>query len=352
MKTVTVNASHTYEIFIKRGLLKDCGHIIADTVKAKTFAVITDDNVDKLYSDTVINSLSEKGFSVVKFVFPHGETSKSLYTLSRIYSFLCENHLTHSDCLIALGGGVVGDITGFASATYLRGIDYIQIPTTLLAQIDSSVGGKTAIDLPNGKNLVGAFKQPACVICDPDTLNTLDRKFLSDGMAEAIKYGCIRDYSLFRLIEEHNLDTIKSIADELIFRCVSIKKEVVEHDEFDKGERMILNFGHTLGHAVESFYHYETYTHGNAVAVGMCLMAERCEKNNIHSHQITEELVNCCKKYELAVSVPAPLDELVPLCFNDKKCEGKNINIIICAKLGHSEVQKKTIEEFKKFMGV
>ncbi len=185
MKTVTVNASHTYEIFIKRGLLKDCGHIIADTVKAKTFAVITDDNVDKLYSDTVINSLSEKGFSVVKFVFPHGETSKSLYTLSRIYSFLCENHLTRSDCLIALGGGVVGDITGFASATYLRGIDYIQIPTTLLAQIDSSVGGKTAIDLPNGKNLVGAFKQPACVICDPDTLDTLDRKFLSDGMAGA-----------------------------------------------------------------------------------------------------------------------------------------------------------------------
>ena len=179
MKTVTVNASHTYEIFIKRGLLKDCGHIIADTVKAKTFAVITDDNVDKLYSDTVINSLSEKGFSVVKFVFPHGETSKSLYTLSRIYSFLCENHLTRSDCLIALGGGVVGDITGFASATYLRGIDYIQIPTTLLAQIDSSVGGKTAIDLPNGKNLVGAFKQPACVICDPDTLNTTGNFFLT-----------------------------------------------------------------------------------------------------------------------------------------------------------------------------
>ena len=216
MKTIGVKASSSYEIFIERGLLKNSGRIIADTVKTRKAAVITDDIVDGLYYNILEESLKSEGFSVVKFVFKNGEASKSSETLNNIYTFLCENAITRSDCIIALGGGVVGDISGYAAATFLRGLDYIQIPTTLLAQIDSSVGGKTAIDLPCGKNLVGAFKQPACVICDPDVFSTLSEKIMSDGMAEAIKYGMIRDEKLFDLIASHNIDNVNEVIDEII----------------------------------------------------------------------------------------------------------------------------------------
>lgn len=192
MKKIAVKASKPYEVLIRQGIIRECGKLVAEVTKTRFVAVVTDDIVDSLYSDTVISSLEESGFRVVKFVFKNGELSKCSETLNRIYDFLAENNITRSDCLIALGGGVVGDITGYAAATYLRGLGFIQIPTTLLAQIDSSVGGKTAIDLPCGKNLVGAFKQPELVICDPLTLKTLSPETVSDGMAEAIKYGMIR----------------------------------------------------------------------------------------------------------------------------------------------------------------
>ena len=191
MQTITVHASQAYPIWISHGLLAECGTLVRQQTKAQTAVVVTDDTVNELYGDTVTASLEQNGFRVLKFVFPHGEASKCSKTLNEIYDFLCGNNLTRTDCLVALGGGVVGDITGFAAATYLRGMDYVQIPTTLLAQVDSSVGGKTAIDLPGGKNLVGAFKQPVCVLCDPDTLRTLPRKFLADGMGEVIKLSLI-----------------------------------------------------------------------------------------------------------------------------------------------------------------
>ncbi|MBQ8435696.1 MAG: 3-dehydroquinate synthase, partial [Oscillospiraceae bacterium] len=272
MQTISVKASSDYNIYIERGLLNNCGRLIADVVNTRKAAVITDDIVDGLYYKKLEKALKDEGFSVVKFVFPNGEASKSTETLNDIYNFLCENSITRSDCIIALGGGVVGDISGYAAATFLRGLKYVQIPTTLLAQIDSSVGGKTAIDLPCGKNLVGAFKQPSCVICDPDVLSTLSEKIMSDGMAEAIKYGMIRDRELFELIASHNTENVSSVIDKIIYKCISIKRDVVENDEFDTGERMILNFGHTLGHAVERYYNYETYTHGSAVAIGMYMM--------------------------------------------------------------------------------
>lgn len=294
MKIINVKASSSYKIYIERGLLENCGKIIAETVKTRTVAVITDDIVDSLYYNTLENALKKEGFSVVKFVFKNGEASKSTETLNNIYTFLCENSITRSDCIIALGGGVVGDISGYAAATFLRGLQYIQIPTTLLAQIDSSVGGKTAIDLPCGKNLVGAFKQPACVICDPDVLSTLSEKILSDGMAEAIKYGMIRDEKLFELIASNNIENVNNSIDEIIYKCISIKRDVVENDEFDTGERMILNFGHTLGHAVESYYNYETYTHGSAVAIGMYMITKKsCDD------AVLSKLENCIKAYKL-----------------------------------------------------
>ena len=290
MKTITVHASQTYDIFIENGLLDACGTILKQTTKAQKAAIITDDTVEALYGARVRASLEKEGFEVIQFVFPHGELSKCSATLNQIYDFLCENSMTRTDCLVALGGGVVGDITGFAAATFLRGMDFVQIPTTLLAQVDSSVGGKTAIDLPGGKNLVGAFKQPVCVICDPRTLDTLPPEIFSDGMGEVIKYGMIRDAALFDLVAAHTQESISAVLEEVIAACIAIKRDVVEADEFDTGERMILNYGHTLGHAIESYYHYETYSHGSAVAAGMCMMAAKtCDP------EVTERLKKCVK---------------------------------------------------------
>ena len=345
MKTITVHASFTYDILIENGIIDRCGDIIKKNTNAQKIAVITDDTVNDLYGERVENSLKEAGFDVVKYVFPHGESSKCADTLIKIYDFLCENSITRTDCLVALGGGVVGDITGFAAATFLRGMDFVQIPTTLLAQVDSSVGGKTAIDLKGGKNLVGSFKQPVCVICDPDVLRTLPPEIFSDGMGEVIKYGMIRDPELFDVIAEHNRETVWNVLEDIIAKCISIKRDVVEADEFDTGERMILNFGHTLGHAIESYYHYETYSHGSAVAAGMCMMADRtCDK------ETAERLRKCVQAYDLPVSVPADIKELVPLCGKDKKRAGGQLRFIVCRNIGKAEIHTMPFDSFSVWM--
>ena len=345
MRTITVQASESYPIYMERGILEQCGALIRQATHANTLAVITDETVQALYGEKLTACLEQSGFSVVQFAFPHGEASKCADTLLQIYAFLVEHHITRTDCLVALGGGVVGDITGFAAATYLRGVDYIQIPTTLLAQIDSSVGGKTAIDLPSGKNLVGAFKQPNCVICDPATLETLPPAFVSDGMGEAIKYGMIWDAKLFDQIASHTLETLPEILEDMIYTCIDIKRQVVEADEFDTGKRMILNYGHTLGHAIESYYHYQTYSHGSAVAIGMCLMAQRtCPKN------VLERLVQCVEQYHLPSSVPVPMQELVAHCGKDKKCAGATIRFIVCETIGKAEIRTMDLDAFAAFM--
>lgn len=350
MKKIAVKASKPYEVLIEQGLIAECGKLISEVTKTKFTAIVTDDIVDSIYSERVISSLEAAGFRVVKFVFPHGETSKCSETLNRIYSFLAENNITRADSLIALGGGVVGDITGYAAATFLRGLSFIQIPTTLLAQIDSSVGGKTAIDLPCGKNLVGAFKQPELVICDPLTLKTLSPEIVSDGMAEAIKYGMIRSRELFDLIASHSIEDYFDDIDDIIFRCVSIKRDVVENDEFDKGERMLLNFGHTMGHAVESYFNYTTYTHGNAVAAGMHMITEQAVKSGECEESALKELDAVITSYKLPLTTEAPYSELIPLCSNDKKCESSFINAILCSSIGTSFIRKMPFEEFRAFM--
>lgn len=208
------------------------------------------------------------------------------------------------------------------------------------------MGGKTAIDLPGGKNLVGAFKQPVAVLCDLDTLDTLPKMFLADGMGEVIKYGMIRDEKLFELLEQHNLENVSSAMDEIVPTCIDIKRDVVEQDEFDTGERMILNFGHTLGHAVESYYHYETYTHGSAVAAGMCMMTEKtC------TPELYVRLCDCVKAYDLPTEVPAPLSELVPLCGNDKKRASAALRFIVCETIGKAEIRSMPFDEFAVWMG-
>lgn len=334
---------HAYDVLIERGLVRQCGKVIKELCSAETCVIITDDNVDKFYSDTVELSLKENGFQVARFVFPHGETAKNAETLLNIYSFLCQHEITRSDCLIALGGGVVGDITGFAAATFLRGLDYIQIPTSLLAQVDSSVGGKTAIDLPEGKNLVGAFKQPLTVLCDPDTLDTLPEEFLIDGMGEVIKYGMIADAQLFETLCSYDLGNIRQHLDEIIPVCVGIKRDVVAEDELDTGLRMILNFGHTLGHAIEAYYHYETYTHGCAVAAGMCLMTKYCG-----NAQNEEKLRNCVERYHLPSAVPVPAETLTSLCGSDKKRTGAKLRYIVCDPIGKAEIRCDSLADFQK----
>ena len=343
MQTIHVPVQQAYDIFVERNLLSRCGEMIHSLCPASTCAIITDDHVAPLYADVVEFSLKQSGFHTEKFVFPHGESSKSSATLLNIYSFLCQKEITRSDCLIALGGGVVGDITGFAAATFLRGIRYIQIPTSLLAQVDSSVGGKTAIDLPEGKNLVGAFKQPAAVICDPDTLSTLPEKFFIDGMGEVIKYGMIADKTLFEQLCNYDLSSVHQHLDEIIPTCISIKRDVVAEDELDTGKRMILNFGHTLGHAIEAYYHYGTYTHGCAVAAGMCLMTKFCG-----SPEIYHQLKTCVERYQLPSSVPASIPDLLSLCGNDKTRSGSVLRYIVCDPVGNAEIRSDSLQDFRK----
>lgn len=243
--------------------------------------------------------------------------------------------LTRTDAVIALGGGVVGDLAGFAAATVLRGVDYIQIPTTLLAQVDSSVGGKVAIDLHAGKNLAGAFWQPKGVLIDPEVLTTLTDRTFSDGMAEVIKYGCIRDRAFFdKLAAWGGRDGVMEHIEEVIHTCCDIKRKVVLNDERDTGERMVLNFGHTIGHAFELAGHYETWTHGQGVAAGMCVAARLGEQMGITPAGTTETIQNILKEYQLPLTIPCPWDTLVEAVGLDKKNAGSDIRLIVLEELG------------------
>ena len=349
MHTITVNVSTSYDILIGKDILKNTGELVRNVSKAKKAAIITDDIVAELYLKTVINSLELNGFKTSSFVFPNGEASKCTSTLLEVYNFLVNEEITRSDIIIALGGGVVGDLTGYASATYLRGVDFVQIPTTLLAQVDSSVGGKTAIDLESGKNLVGAFKQPICVICDTCTLNTLSDEIFADGMGEVIKYGMIKSKNLFDVLSNNN--TAENM-EEIIKECISIKRDVVEADEFDKGERMLLNFGHTIGHSIEKYYNFTGISHGKAVAIGMYLITELAVQKGICKKETLYELNSCLVKYGLPTATEPSLSDLSKLCLNDKKRENQNINIIICKGVGESYIHNMSIDEFYNFLNV
>ena len=273
MKRIHINlGKYSYDIPIEKGLLQRAGDYVCTLTKAKTLAVITDTSVDALYGDTLEQSLRDAGFIVRRMIVPAGEQSKNMDQLAWLYQQMSDAGITRGDAVITFGGGVVGDLGGFAAATFLRGIAFIQIPTTIIAQVDSSVGGKVGIDLPSGKNQAGAFYQPKGVLIDPELLKTLPKRFIHDGLGEVIKYGCIRDGELFDLLEQLNDETIFDHWEEIILRCCKTKAYVVERDEYDLGERMILNFGHTIGHAIERFYGYGHYTHGEGVAAGMSML--------------------------------------------------------------------------------
>lgn len=347
MQKVHVNASRSYDILIGSGLLDKAGEYISAAITSRHVCVVTDDTVDALYSARMMSTLAKNGFSAVKFVFPHGEASKCHKTLIQLYDFLADNGFTRSDALIALGGGVTGDLTGFAAASYMRGIGFVQVPTTVLAQTDSSVGGKTAVDIAGGKNLVGAFYQPQLVLCDTDTLDTLTPEFFADGMAEVVKYGMIKSRELFDILTEKD---IRGNIEDIITRCVSIKAQVVENDEREKGERMLLNFGHTLGHAIEKYYNYTGMSHGYAVAIGMSVFTHIAERRGMCDPGVADKLDGLLKKCGLPLTTNAPMDVLYKNSLGDKKRLSSGMNIIICSDIGTSSVCSMSIDEYEKFL--
>ncbi len=347
MQKVHVNASRSYDILIGSGLLDKAGEYISAAITSRHVCVVTDDTVDALYSARMMSTLAKNGFSAVKFVFPHGEASKCHKTLIQLYDFLADNGFTRSDALIALGGGVTGDLTGFAAASYMRGIGFVQVPTTVLAQTDSSVGGKTAVDITGGKNLVGAFYQPQLVLCDTDTLDTLTPEFFADGMAEVVKYGMIKSRELFDILSEKD---IRGNLEDIITRCVSIKAQVVENDEREKGERMLLNFGHTLGHAIEKYYNYTGMSHGYAVSIGMSVFTHIAERRGMCDPGVADKLDGLLKKCGLPLTTDAPMDVLYKNSLGDKKRLSSGMNIIICSDIGTSSVCSMSIDEYEKFL--
>ncbi|MBR0449830.1 MAG: 3-dehydroquinate synthase, partial [Clostridia bacterium] len=324
MRTVTVNASVSYKILIEKNLLVSSGKHIKDCFGNAKLCIVTDDTVDALYSSTLEASLTSEGLSFIKFVIPHGEASKNAENLVSLLELMAESRLTRADAIIALGGGVVGDLAGFAAGIYLRGIRFAQIPTTLLAMVDSSVGGKTAIDLKAGKNLAGVFHQPSLVLCDPNALNTLPSDIFSDGCAEVIKYGIINDRAFFDSLK---LGIRESIED-VIERCVSIKARIVELDEFDNGTRQLLNLGHTAGHAVELCSDF-TVSHGSAVAIGTVIATKIAYSLKLCSKLELDETVALISAQGLPTKSPYSASQLAKIATADKKRSGDSISFVI-----------------------
>jgi len=345
MKTVTVHASRTYDIVIARGILDEAGARIAETLGQSRIMIVTDDTVNALYAARLEKSLTDAGLAFEKFVFPHGEASKNFTTLTALLETLAENAFSRSDVLVALGGGVVGDLTGFAAATFLRGIRYVGIPTTLLADVDSSVGGKTAVDLRAGKNLAGAFWQPSLVLCDPDTLSTLPPEVFSDGMAEVIKYGVISDAALFEML--HHPDTLDM--EEIIARCVQAKASIVEEDEGDRGVRKLLNYGHTAGHAIEQNANF-TILHGHGVAIGMMTAANYAAKNGLCPADLPEKQAKLIRMYDLPTESPYPAAQLYEAATRDKKREKNVIDVVIPRAIGECVLKRLTVEELADYL--
>lgn len=339
MIKITVDASKKYDCIIEKGALGKVGEYAKNLGLSGKVCIISDSNVAPLYNEKVRASLQNAGFGVCEYIFPAGEASKNADTFIDILEFLASKNFTRKDTLFALGGGVTGDLTGFSAATYMRGINFVQIPTSLLAAVDSSVGGKTAIDLRGGKNLAGAFYQPEIVIFDPDTLHTLPDEYFSDGMGEVIKYAMIADEGIEGLLcnAEENLE-------EIIAKCIKIKRDIVSEDEFESGIRRILNFGHTAGHSIEKLMNY-SLSHGVCVAIGMCIITRAWEKRGLCEKGTADRLCLMCDSFELLTYTDISPEKMLEVSKNDKKAENDGVNIVVPVKPGECEVVKVSMNE-------
>jgi 3-dehydroquinate synthase len=346
MIKVTVSASKKYDILIGRNLMQDLGSYVRQFAKCTKVAIISDSNIWPLYGKTITDSLSASNIPHCHYVFSAGEASKNGNTYLAILNFLAEEKITRSDVIIALGGGVVGDITGFAAATFLRGVGYIQIPTSLLAMVDSSVGGKTAIDLPTGKNLVGAFYQPRLVLCDTSALDTLPEDIFGDGCAEVIKYGILYDEKLFNHLLEKGLNFDREAT---IARCIELKANVVAEDEFDTGARQKLNLGHTLGHGIEAQSDF-SISHGRAVAIGIALVSKAGANFGICSEETYHLILAALDKFNLPKATDCTAQMLFDSALSDKKRFGATVNLIIPQRIGECIIQATPVTELMTFI--
>ncbi len=346
MNTITVNASSEYRVVIGNGLLGDLGAYAAKVSRGQKVAIVSDSNVWSLYGSKAEISLSHAGFQVCSYVFPAGEKSKNGANLLNILNFLAENQLNRDDLMIALGGGVVGDITGFAAAVYLRGIPYMQVPTTLLAMVDSSVGGKTAIDLPAGKNLAGAFYQPCLVVCDTSLLDTLPENVFRDGCAEVIKYGVLFDPALFVHLTERGPSFDREW---VISRCIALKRDVVIADEFDRGDRQKLNLGHTIGHSIEKCSNYAV-SHGNAVAAGIAIVSRAAVKFGFCPESVSDSIIKTLHIFRLPTATDYDADNLSHYAYSDKKRVRNTVNLIIPQTIGRCMIYPMPVAELKSFI--
>ena len=341
-----VKTGKSYKIHIGSGLLAKTGELVSAIHSPGRIAVVTDSHVAELHYPTVETSLRGGGFIPVVCRFPAGEGSKNLGTYGDILGFLAKEHFTRTDLVIALGGGVTGDLAGFAAATYLRGIGFVQVPTTLLAMVDSSVGGKTGVDLPIGKNLVGAFHQPALVICDPKATSTLPTEIFADGVAEAIKTAIIGDVSLFEVMENGGWN---SRLDEVIARCIQIKADVVVKDEFERGDRKKLNLGHTLGHAIEKCTDY-TVSHGHAVAMGLAAVARAGAANGKTPQAVCGRIIEALEQNDLPTALPISARDLLPALASDKKRAGGKLTLVVPVAIGACELLELPLAEAQEFL--
>ena len=351
--TLTINMkSRKYPVLIESGLFRTIGITLGEQFAGKKISLITDENILKVYGDFLRKQLDASQCEWDIISLPAGDTSKSFQTLSFIYKRLVEFQLTRDDVIVALGGGVIGDITGFAAATFLRGVDFVQIPTTLIGQVDSSIGGKNAVNLPEGKNLVGTFYQPTYVYSDPDFVKTLSDFNMADGMAEIIKYACVADADLFqdliRMSNNRNAELIESI----IYRCCLIKKQLIEQDEKDQGIRMLTNFGHTIGHAIENLYNDGTYGHGQAVAMGMQTITAHSEAMGLTGINTSAMLKELLLEYDLPAELPKGIDTklLAETAMKDKKRRGNKMNLVILDKIGDGYLYPIEKAEIIKFI--
>lgn len=353
LKSIDINSlNKKYSIYIQKGLFDYSAKKINEIFHGEKIAIFTDDNVKNIYANKLVYDFEKLNYKVKLISVSVGERSKSIEQLQINYSELNEFQLTRSDLIIALGGGVVGDLAGFTAATYLRGISFVQIPTSLLAQIDSSIGGKVAINLSEGKNLVGNFYNPIMVLIDPDLLKSLEQRYLNDAMAEIIKYGCIYDKKLFdECANINNNEELFIKLENIIFRCCEIKAEIVSKDEFDNNERRILNFGHTIGHAVEKIFNFEKFTHGEAVAIGMYMITKKSEDLGLSISGTSEILKEVLKKYDLPYDFEEEKkSEIMDIILNDKKRSGSFINLVLIKDIGKGFLNKTEITKLHKFI--
>ncbi|MDO5400221.1 MAG: 3-dehydroquinate synthase [Eubacteriales bacterium] len=340
MTTVPVTASKNYNIVIGHGLLGTIGTEVRKLGKAEKICIVSETTVWPLYGEIVQESLEREGFAVCSYVFPAGEASKNGTVFLELLNFLAARQLSRSDMIVALGGGVVGDLGGFAAACFLRGIRFVQVPTTLLAAVDSSVGGKTAINLPAGKNLAGAFCQPSLVLCDLDTLASLPEAVFRDGCAEVIKYAMLYDPALFAYLEEAGPGFDR---EQVVSRCVTLKRDVVREDEFDTGARMKLNLGHTVGHAVEAESAF-ALSHGQGVAIGMAVI---CRAANIPD---CGRLLALLERFGLPTDTRYPAEVLICHMLSDKKRTGGTVNLIIPRAIGDCAVVPTPVDRLESIL--